>query len=483
MLPNADPFPVGPSGAPTRVEELPRVEASDGLTRLKAALGTLVEGVSRTLGVPIALLSRCGQEWRFEAASLATGTPQAPARFNETPRASGPGNGHPADLTDVTGAAWTGLMARTSGEREWLMIVPGRAERWRTTPGLTDLMNRVAQNLDTVVQLDDDRRRAELHKRMYAFVRRLSRAGDVAQTHACILRTLAREVDAATGSIAVFSETDQALTIAATFGYPHAIVEHVRIAPGDGVIGQVFATGRATLGHPHQEGPRRYRYQTDSFIAIPLRTTGRPVAVVTLTDRNDGRPFDERDLAAVRLLAAPAALALAGQRMSENLDQLTRVATVDPVTGLFNRRYFETRLQAEVQRARRQQQDLALLMVDIDDFKRINDTFGHLEGDRALRDVADLLRRGVRIFDVCARYGGEEFAIVMPGATRQMAVQVAERIRQGMHDRSRVAPLPMTLSIGVGFLGAEQSQEDLIASADRALISAKRAGKNIVKTS
>jgi diguanylate cyclase (GGDEF)-like protein len=64
-------------------------------------------------------------------------------------------------------------------------------------------------------------------------------------------------------------------------------------------------------------------------------------------------------------------------------------------------------------------------MVDIDDFKRINDTFGHLEGDRALRDVADLLRRGVRIFDVCARCGGEEFAIVMPGATRQMAFQVA----------------------------------------------------------
>jgi diguanylate cyclase (GGDEF)-like protein len=334
-----------------------------------------------------------------------------------------------------------------------------------------------------VVKLDDERQLAQLNKRLYAFVRRLSKATKIEQTHACILRTLATEVRATTGAIAVFSDVDQALTIAATHGYPHAIVEHVRIAPGDGVIGEVFATGRATLGHPHHDGPRRYRYQTDSFIALPLRTSGRPVAVVTLTDRSDGRPFDDRDLAAVRLLSAPAALALSRQRVSESLDELTRVATVDPVTGLFNRRYFETRLQAEVQRARRQQQDLALLMVDIDDFKRINDTFGHLEGDRALRDVADLLRRGVRIFDVCARYGGEEFAIVMPGATRQMAVQVAERIRQGMHDRSRIAPLPMTLSIGVGFLGTDPSPEELIASADRALIAAKRAGKNIVKTS
>ena len=185
---------------------------------------------------------------------------------------------------------------------------------------------------------------------------------------------------------------------------------------------------------------------------------------MTLTDRCDGRAFEDRDLAAARLLAAPAALALwPGSASNETLDELTRAATVDAVTGLFNRRYFETRIQAEVQRARRQQQDLALLMVDIDDFKRINDTFGHLEGDRALRDVADLLRRGVRIFDVCARYGGEEFAIVMPGATREMAVQVAERIRQGMHERSRLTPLPMTVSIGVGFLGPDQSQEELIA--------------------
>ncbi len=310
---------------------------------------------------------------------------------------------------------------------------------------------------------------------------RLSRTSDLARTHACILRTIAKEVGARTGALAIFSEADQALTITATLGYPRSIVDHVRIASGEGVIGQAFESGRASIGQSHPES-RRLRYQTDSYIAVPLRVSGRSIAVVTVTDRSDGRAFDERDLAAARLLAAPAALALARQRVNETLDELTRAATVDAVTGLFNRRYFETRIQAEVQRARRQEQDLALLMVDIDDFKRINDTFGHLEGDRALRDVADLLRRGVRIFDVCARYGGEEFAIVMPGATRQMAVQVAERIRQGMHDRSRLTPLPLTVSIGVGFLGLDQSQEELIASADRALIAAKRAGKNVVKT-
>ena len=95
-------------------------------------------------------------------------------------------------------------------------------------------------------------------------------------------------------------------------------------------------------------------------------------------------------------------------------------------------------------------------MVDIDDFKRINDTLGHLEGDRALRDVANLLRRGVRIFDLCARYGGEEFAILMPGATRHVAVQVAERIRRVVHERSAKGGAAMTVSIGVGLLGPDQ---------------------------
>ena len=216
---------------------------------------------------------------------------------------------------------------------------------------------------------------------------------------------------------------------------------------------------------------------------VPLVASGQCLAVIALTDRVDGLAFESRDLASARLLAAPAALALARDRVSDSLDELTRAATVDAVTGLYNRRYFEAQIQAEVQRARRQQQDLALLMVDIDDFKRINDTLGHLEGDRALRDVANLLRRGVRIFDLCARYGGEEFAILMPGATRHVALQVAERIRRAIQDRSLQSVAPMTVSVGVGFLEPDHTEEDLIGAADKALMSAKRAGKNVVKTS
>ncbi len=213
---------------------------------------------------------------------------------------------------------------------------------------------------------------------------------------------------------------------------------------------------------------------------MPIVAGNERLGVIALTDRCDGRRFDARDFASARVMVSSAAAAFSRQRLHERLAQLTELATVDPVTGLFNRRYLETRLEAEVERARRQGQDLALLLIDIDDFKRVNDTRGHLEGDRILRDVADLLRAGVRIFDVCARYGGEEFVIVMPAASALVAQQVAERIRLRV-ERSFTNDSPsVTVSVGVGMLDSASTADELLDVADRALISAKRAGKNLV---
>jgi diguanylate cyclase (GGDEF)-like protein len=452
--------------------------ATGGGADLGQALRGLLDEAARTLGVPLALLSRDRGGWRFEAEAF----PQRPvadsARFRAPDSDWLPAAG--AELTDQRGSPWTGLFAGYLREREWLLMLPGTAERWKAVAGLEPLTARFGQNLESVVRLDDERHLAALHRRLYAFVRRLTRTPDVARTHRCILETIAREVSAQTAAFATYVESEKALAITATLGYPSSLVEHVRIQPGQGVLGEAFLAARPAI--VQVEDTTRLRYRTNSYMVLPLVVSGQCLAVIALTDRADGQAFESRDLASARLLTAPAALALARHRVSESLVELTRAATVDPVTGLFNRRYFETQLQAEVQRARRQGQELALLMVDIDDFKRINDTLGHLEGDRALRNVANLLRRGVRIFDLCARYGGEEFAIVMPGATREVAVQVAERIRVAMHDRSSLTPLPMTVSIGVGFLGLDETEEDLIGAADRALMAAKRAGKNVVKT-
>jgi diguanylate cyclase (GGDEF)-like protein len=333
-----------------------------------------------------------------------------------------------------------------------------------------------------MAQADHDAFVRRFERRLYAFARRLARESDSQRIHALVLRTIAAQVDARTGALATYRPDEDALAISATVGYPLAIVEHLRIAPGEGILGRVFATGRPHLGNAAAErnSSPRLRYHSDSYLVVPIAAGGRRLGVVSLTDRVDNRPFTRRDLAAVRLLSMSAALALNREAMGAEVAELRRMATVDPVTGLYNRRYFETRLEAEIQRASRQHQDLAVLMLDIDNFKRINDTWGHIEGDRVLQEVAELLRTRTRVFDVCARFGGEEFVIVMPAAGRQIALRVAERIRREVKAHTSHAGVRITLSVGIGMLGRVTSPTALLESADRALIAAKGAGKDAV---
>jgi diguanylate cyclase (GGDEF)-like protein len=439
-------------------------------------LQSLLDTLAARLQTPVALLSHDAGACRFEGEAFPP----------DSDRSSGVSRSVIVQPEDFEGsrlaenARLTGLVIGRAHGREWVLLAPGKSEAWRSGAAIGGAVEDARRSLRRVLGADDDRESNGLARKIYAFSRRLGRESDRTRVHQLILRTIATHVRARLGSLAIYQDDDQALAITATHGYPLIIVEHLRIPPGEGILGRAYVTGRADIREV--EVHRRLRYRTSSYLVVPLLGVSRPIGVIALTDRIDGQPFETRDLTDARVLAAPASLALAREDVEQNLNEIRRVASIDLVTGLLNRRHFEVRLQAEVQRARRQHQELALLMVDIDDFKRINDTFGHLEGDRALREVSDLLRSGVRIFDVCARYGGEEFAILMPGASRPTAVQVAERIRRGIHDRSRLDPLPITVSVGVACLRMGDTADDLVEAADLALIAAKRAGKNIVKT-
>jgi diguanylate cyclase (GGDEF)-like protein len=324
---------------------------------------------------------------------------------------------------------------------------------------------------------------------VYAFARRLGHVTDAAELHRLIVSTLAERAGAQQAALALYDEHTQRLAIAATHGYPAVLVEDLRIAPGEGVIGEVFATRRPMLvqdaGKERPEHPRRLRYRTGSFMALPLFTEEIALGVLTLADRIDLQPFTRGDLTMTRAMAAPASLALVSSRLADQAKELAHAAAVDPLTGLFNRRYFETRIEEEIQRARRYSLDLALLVIDADDFKALNDVLGHLVGDRVLRAMSDTLRRSVRGFDVCTRFGGEEFAILMPGSNAASASQSAERIRQRIEDYKFDPLMPPdlhpTISIGVAVLAADNTPQDLIARADRALYVAKAEGKNRVR--
>jgi diguanylate cyclase (GGDEF)-like protein len=258
----------------------------------------------------------------------------------------------------------------------------------------------------------------------------------------------------------------------------------LRIVPGTGVIGSVYAQGTPLLVADVSEVPglrRRPRYRTNSFMAAPIGSGQDVLGVICVADRQDDQPFSREDLAALRTLTAPAALAMSRERVRRSAEDLARAAVTDPLSGLFNRRYFHERLEEELDRARRHNTTVALLMIDIDNFKSINDRFGHLAGDAVIRGIGEILKRSVRKFDLCTRFGGEEFAIVMPGSGPENSASVAERIRQRIETFRPAEPdlteLRVTASIGMA-VSQGASARELISRADQALYEAKRTGKN-----
>ena len=221
------------------------------------------------------------------------------------------------------------------------------------------------------------------------------------------------------------------LTVTATRGSPAPPFTGSVIAPGVGVIGRAFATRRPLLasacGGPGEPG---LTFPAGGCLSVPLVARGAALGVVALTGRDGDRPFDEADLSRVRGLAATAALALACERATRARDQLARAVAVDPLTGLLNRGGIDARLREELDRARRHREPVALVAIDIDRFKAVNDALGHPAGDAVLRGLAAIFRRSVRAFDLCARFGGDEFAVVMPRAAAAAACRIAERIRR-----------------------------------------------------
>lgn len=211
---------------------------------------------------------------------------------------------------------------------------------------------------------------------------------------------------------------------------------------------------------------------------VPFQLGDDLVAVLTLGGGRTASPLDRDDLSNLEMLAQQASAMLENAR-------LFHLARHDALTGLPRRRVFEERFALELSRATRTFEPIAVAMIDIDDFKDVNDRFGHLVGDRALRIIADVMRAVSRTTDVVARYGGEEFVMLLPGTDEQGARVVAAKLQEALAAHSIVlgpnVEMVVTLSIGLAVVSPEDLGHDVnefVRRADHALYDAKLAGKN-----
>lgn len=231
-------------------------------------------------------------------------------------------------------------------------------------------------------------------------------------------------------------------------------------------------------------GPGPTERPLGSVIACPLFVAQSAEGVLRLDSHETGA-YTQDDLRFLDILLDLVDTALANAHLFAQTQQL---AITDGLTGLYRRQPFFDQLTRELARANRTHEPLAVLMLDIDDFKPYNDTYGHSAGDVVLKTVAELMRQAAPPDGMCARYGGEEFAVLLPKASREDATQIAERVRQAVAQQVKAvghgAGRPVTASLGVAvFPDDAQSELELVRQADQRLYQAKRAGKNRVWSS
>jgi diguanylate cyclase (GGDEF)-like protein len=252
------------------------------------------------------------------------------------------------------------------------------------------------------------------------------------------------------------------------------------LPPGTGLASRAMAESRSMVEKDISvvEGYFTGFVETQSEMCVPLIFFGQKLGVLAL----DSAAKDSFEVEDIRPLESVADICAAAIQNANYFERMRQLAYVDGLTGIHNRRYFEMRIIEELERALRFQGRMAVIMVDIDHFKRLNDEFGHLLGDEVLRCVAGIMKQQLRKVDMVCRYGGEEFAVVVPETTGDNAMLVAEKLRRQVESHPFPGvPRPVTISCGVADYPLHGvTRDEVVAAADGALYRAKQTGRNRV---
>lgn len=222
-------------------------------------------------------------------------------------------------------------------------------------------------------------------------------------------------------------------------------------------------------------------YETKNCAIAPLICQDRVVGVLNLADKMKDNSFSSEDIALIELFGQLVGASIGNIKLFEKIQHQ---ATTDGLTGLINHKTFYEILEKELWRSRRYGGQISLIMVDIDNLKKINDCYGHRAGDKVIREVSRRVKECIRQIDTAARYGGDEFAVILPNTSLSDATVVAERMVEVVSRTPTTwqkEQIPLSISVGLGQYDADSNPEDITSRSDQALYTAKQAGKNTVR--
>ncbi len=306
-----------------------------------------------------------------------------------------------------------------------------------------------------------------------------------------VLRTIMEKIDEFlrpdTWSLLLVDEAKQELHFELAVGKGAQALKDIRIKVGQGIAGWVAQHGEKVIVPDVSKDTRFFSkvdektmMETQSIVAIPVRFRDRCLGVIELINCMGPDGFQGRDLALLEALADFAAIALENARHVQRIHELT---ITDDCTSLYNARHLNFILETEIYRSQRYDYEFSLVFIDLDHFKKVNDTFGHLMGSKLLAEVGEKIKTHCRLIDFAFRYGGDEFVLLLPQTSKESAIVVARRlhrlIRESTWLQAENLNIRVTPSVGVASYPADsRTKADLLHLADEAMYVVKNSTRD-----
>ncbi len=308
-----------------------------------------------------------------------------------------------------------------------------------------------------------------------------------------VLRTIMEKINEFlhpdTWSLLLVEEAKQELYFEIATGKGAQALKDVRIRIGQGIAGWVAQTGQPVIVPDVSKDTRFFgqvdektKMETRSIVAVPVRFRDHVLGVIELINCVGPDGFEHRDLALLEALADYAAIAIENARHVQRIHELT---ITDDCTSLFNSRHLHVILEREIYRSQRYGYEFSLIFIDLDYFKRINDTYGHLAGSKLLAEIGQVIKANCRLIDYAFRYGGDEFVVLLPQTSKENACTVARRLHKLIRDTTWLQAdglnVRITASVGVAsYPGDSNAKSELLHLADEAMYQVKNTTRDSV---